>query len=760
MKKIYFILIFITSSVINTLGQDDYDRAFDIQAIVTVSAPSVKLKWELTSYNTSLSVQRKLREDANFGSAVVLPANATEYIDNTVQVGKIYEYHVYSTVAHEYISVAINSSVIDNRGKVLLLVEKSLNTPLAFEINRLMMDMRGDGWQVIKIDVDKTATPPAVKTLIQNAYNEDKTNVKAVFLIGQIAQPLSGCQCTDGHCGGAAGNHLGPWATDTYYADPDGNWTDIQTFSTNYGTNVPGDGIFDQNNMPSDAELQVGRVDMSNLPSFTESYTALTKRYLNKDHYFRSKIISAPRKGLVLDFFHWGFAWCGYYYFDALFGKSNTKKASTVDYTTTDNLWGYACAAGGPNGFIQTDWITSAFAKKSYNCVFSMLFGSYFGDYQFSDDFLKAALASKGWILSTSYAGQFGQNPNWVYHHMATGDNIGYVALVNMNNNIYYGADKGFITINLLGDPTLRQDMISPPLNVKSSVVSNHVKIIWSPSTDVIEGYHIFKSKGLDSVFTRVTSSVVTDTFWTDPAVADAQYYYQVKAYRLETGRCGAYGNTSTGIFASNDALVKDYPIIINKPYVLNHIPDKSGYIKKSFYYALPLSTTFADDDPIEIDMPVYEVYKADSTALPKGWYFSSLSNSIGVSPLPAKPIKFKVVVKAIDMTQNYATDTFEINIIDPAQNIISTLSSADPLCIYPNPATTSVKVSFYSECNGSAEMTVVDIAGKQISAGNITAVEGSNETDMSIESLADGIYFITVKTSGHIYKGRVVIAK
>ena len=59
------------------------------------------------------------------------------------------------------------------------------------------------------------------------------------------------------------------------------------TFDTR-NHNVPGDGKFDQS-LFVDLELEVGRVDMSNLPSFTSNEIELTRRYLNKNHQFRHK---------------------------------------------------------------------------------------------------------------------------------------------------------------------------------------------------------------------------------------------------------------------------------------------------------------------------------------------------------------------------------------------------------------------------------------------------------------------------------------
>src|SRR5260370_27582374 len=101
----------------------------------------------------------------------------------------------------------------------------------------------------------------------------------------------------------------------------DGTWRDnsvnyLKTDNTDPAdaarlTNVPGDGKFDQSAIPSAVELEVGRVDLANMPgrltwggppSFP-SEQELLRQYLNKDHNFRVKRITAQRRGLIADYF-------------------------------------------------------------------------------------------------------------------------------------------------------------------------------------------------------------------------------------------------------------------------------------------------------------------------------------------------------------------------------------------------------------------------------------------------------------------------
>src|SRR5207248_1934476 len=154
--------------------------------------------------------------------------------------------------------------------------------PLATEITRLIKDIEGDGWEVIRHDVLRTGSVTHIKDLIVSDYWLDSANTKAVFLLGHVPVPYSGNINPDGH-----GDHLGAWPADCYYADVDGTWTDNAVNSTTASPprtqNIPGDGKFDQSIVPSNLELQVGRVDFNNMPSFSTSEQQLLKNYLDKD---------------------------------------------------------------------------------------------------------------------------------------------------------------------------------------------------------------------------------------------------------------------------------------------------------------------------------------------------------------------------------------------------------------------------------------------------------------------------------------------
>src|SRR5207237_10741958 len=198
-------------------------------------------------------------------------------------------------------------------------------------------DLIGDGWVVIRHEVSQSDSVQSVKALIKTDYSTDPQSVKAVFLFGHVPVPYSGNIMPDGH-----ENHRGAWPADGYYGEMNGEWTDssvnTMTAERQINWNVPGDGKFDQSVFPNDVELQVGRVDLSNMTAFSNINPPrfekdLLRQYLNKDHNFRHGLLLVARRGLVDDNFGMrdndtdapsGSGWRN---FAAFFGSENVSEA-------------------------------------------------------------------------------------------------------------------------------------------------------------------------------------------------------------------------------------------------------------------------------------------------------------------------------------------------------------------------------------------------------------------------------------------------
>jgi hypothetical protein len=552
------------------------DYAVRVSATVQTNPPRITLSWPADPSATGYTRYRKLRDVTDWGTGVALGASATNYVDSNVAVGGAYEYWVAKDAstysADGYIYAGMEVPLVESRGKVVLLVDNTYTASLSNELARLEQDLVGDGWTVLRHDVARMTVDPAntssnvwaarsnelasVKALIKSDYNADTNNVKAVFLFGHVPVPYSGNLAPDDHY-----EHVGAWPADAFYGDLDGTWTDTEVISTDVGDqrtrNVPGDGKFDQTGLPSDLELQVGRVDFANLPAFSPvSEGELLRRYLNKDYNFRHKLITAERRGLIAD--HLGvqggweaFAANGWRVFAPFFGATNSFAASDWFGTLSNNsyLWGYGCG-GGTYTSASGVGSTSDFVNNDPRVVFTMLFGSYFGDWDSQNNFLRAQLGTTNYTLASVWAGR----PFWIFHHMALGETIGFSARLTQNNSALYSADlfSYYVHIALMGDPTLRMHIVAPPSGLL--VLPNGsggVGLNWNASPDTVLGYHVYRAPTAAGPFTRLTTDLISGTNYTDPVLTNN--VYMVRAVKLEVSGSGSYYNASQGIFQDFD---------------------------------------------------------------------------------------------------------------------------------------------------------------------------------------------------------------
>jgi hypothetical protein len=290
-----------------------------------------------------------------------------------------------------------------------------------------------------------------------------------------------------------------------------------------------------------------GRVDFYDMPAFNTSETNLMKRYLDKDHAFRMKDIKVADGGLIDDNF-WAqtgrtYAATAWQNFPPLVGDSTVHEA---DFFTTlqshPHLWAYGCGYGWFQG---SDGVgtTTDFVNDSVLTVFTMLFGSWFGDWDSQDNFLRAPLASKGLPLTCCWG--YG---NWYFHHMAMGEPIGYSYRWAMNKmNTYRGGGVQIVSGALMGDPSLRLAYVAPPRQVTANETLP-VEITWNSSSDIIDGYYVYRSASEFGVYERISPQLVNGNVFYDANPINGTNYYMVRAVALYDGPSGSYYNISTGI--------------------------------------------------------------------------------------------------------------------------------------------------------------------------------------------------------------------
>ena len=556
-----------------------WEYSVQVSAAVQTSPPQITLSWPQDSVATpnNYTIYRKTIDGSSWGTGTPLSGNTTSFVDKNVTVGATYEYQIVknssSYTGYGYIYSGINAPLVESRGKLVLLVDNTYASQLTNELARLQQDLVGDGWLVLRHDVSRTDTVPHIKSVIQSEYNADPANVTAVFLFGHVPVPYSGDIVPDGHIP----NHQGAWPADVYYGDMHGAWTDNAVNDTSADEarnhNVPGDGKFDQSTIPGNVELMVGRVDLSNLPgelvwngpATFPSELDLLRNYLNKDHKFRQGQMSVPRRGLVGDYFGIrngeAFAASGWRNFSTFFGASNVTSLPTMGTwipTLKDNayLWAYGCGSGsftslgGIGSGTYNDGTTTDIMTADLKAVFTLVFGSWLGDWDSQDNIMRTVLALPSYGLTSAWSGR----PHWFCQHMALGEPIGYSARVTQNNGqsgLYQNqvnSAAADIHIALMGDPTLRLHPVSPATTLTAAAHSGGVSLSWTASTDTVVGYNVYRASTASGPFTRLNNSTLTGTSYTDSTTTSGTY--MVRAIKLETSASGTYFNASQGAFA------------------------------------------------------------------------------------------------------------------------------------------------------------------------------------------------------------------
>ncbi|MCB9170944.1 MAG: hypothetical protein H6594_11390 [Flavobacteriales bacterium] len=561
--------------LLDVQGQTISERAsVQLSAVVDAGAPSITVQWAPFTGSSAYTIYRRPSDSTlTWTTLASLGGAATQWTDHDVLVGAAYDYKIVRTASgagYGYIRSGIAVPPVEDRGSVVLLVDATLAVQLNNALTQLQDDLLADGWWVHTHLVGASATPPMVRALVAADRLADP-DVALVYILGHVPVAYSGNIDPDGHPG-----HTGAWPCDPYYGDLDGTWTDVSVNNVN-GTytrnhNVPGDGKFDQSDIPSSLELGVGRVDLHALPSFGMSEVQLTQAYLAKAHAWRTKAYTVPATAALFDDLQsvgYPLAGSGLMGLSACVGPGALtilpiNAGPFVDhFTATTDLWTFQCAGGaqgvGSQGQVTftgttNGVLTAQIAQQSAGGVFNMSFGSYFGDWDNEDNYLRALLGS-GNSLVHFWSGV----PNWYVYPMAMGATAGACMLRSVNNTQqdqapqnggWQGQNMGRVHMALMGDPTLRQACIAPPSMLTATNTDWFASFTWSPSAEPVDGYLIHRIDTVAGSFERITPEVVTDTFFvsTEPFMPGARYL--VRAVKLLTSNTGSYRELSPGALA------------------------------------------------------------------------------------------------------------------------------------------------------------------------------------------------------------------
>ncbi len=107
-------------------------------------------------------------------------------------------------------------------------------------------------------------------------------------------------------------------------------------------------------------------------------------------------------------------------------------------------------------------------------------------------------------------------------------------------------------------------------------------------------------------------------------------------------------------------------------------------------------------------------------------------------------------------LSANEISDLFNgfVGINDPYELSVS-------INLFPNPAVQDLQLQVQSDAKQSAEILIMDLAGKVVlDAGKTTLFPGSNTLDIQLGELSNGLYVCTLKTDRQVYSARFVRLK
>ena len=544
------------------------DQLIELEVTVDEDAGQTHFSWNRRdASDTAMEISRRVEGQTSaltWNLQATVPRTTTTWSDLNVSSGVIYEYKFYvpaNDPTAVYASCGFQVPWIEDRGNVLLVVDETLALPLASELQRYEMDLTGDGWSVLRLNSSRhgTGTPESLRAAIQSIHSA--TPLSSIILFGKLPIVMSGSIRPDQH---------EPYrqATDLFYADIDGVWTDTLSDQENF---YPGDGHYDQSRIPGpnhQVEVPLGRIDLSSMPAWPLSEVELLRRYLDKNHNFRHLRYEIPREAYFTSF---------PYDQTPIEAASAIAMVDIANCTITYNddqteqsrpfLW----------GFDARDWNGANYPNYRFKSQFTINFASGKQAWQWDNNEMRAMLALP-WYGLTCF---WGVRPNWFFHHTGMGKTLGYSNMRTVNNNDNndpsLGLDyepvsenyhddpeepgdpsqpafpeglDGYVHINMMGDPTLRIHPVAPARDLTAHADTTGVDLTWQPASDSsVSGYHLYTASNATGPYFRISDTPATTLSFRHQEAPTTTTYYMIRSLKLETSPVGSYWNAGQGIF-------------------------------------------------------------------------------------------------------------------------------------------------------------------------------------------------------------------
>ncbi len=559
---------------------------FSVSAIASNTPAGLNLVWTGPT-NGIIEIKRRVVGTTSWETTRA--ALGTNFFDSTVVAGQRYEYHLNTRILQSnglpdeygtYLKGSLNGAPLHNPGKIILLVDKVLTNFMEPEIKGYITNLVGDGWQILRLDVprhiDAFSTPTAnvtnyffmtniIKPFVNSNYAQFGSEIKYVLALGHVPVAYTGTTADDGHTTTFVhGAHGGAWASDLFYGDVDGIWTDTITATNSsfgFNLNVPGDGRFDQDKLPNNAggvhnlEIGVARLDLSFLVSLPDDEVTLMKKYFTKNSNYRKGVTSFSARAMYADYTATTSTLAQQFATESLTKAGVLQQPLLGDVFADSSSFLFGVQAG-PSYFDRINDSIPGYehttgqvgtGQTATNCAFYYLRGSYFPDFNSQDNFLRAPLAMpNGGLATVGFLGF----PGWRAAGLGVGQSIGSDMADVASNWRTPGNAQSARQIEIMGDPTLRYPILAPASGLSWKVTNNTVALTWTAAPGAA-GYYVYRStNGINGVFQQITTTPVTGLNYTDSSTPSGNIMYMVRASAKAITGSGTFTNLSQGVFS------------------------------------------------------------------------------------------------------------------------------------------------------------------------------------------------------------------
>ena len=329
-----------------------------------------------------------------------------------------------------------------------------------------------------------------------------------------------------------------------------------------------------------------------------------------------------------------------------------------------------------------------------------MMFGSYFADWDNTNNFLRSAIAG-GSMLTNVWSGR----PYWHFHQTALGESLGFSAFKSMNNQNTYDNNsfpRG-VHMAFIGDPTLKAFPTPQPSGFTANSVTQEAKLSWSPARGLVNGYNVYRLNASSGQYERINSQPVLGNSYTDTCLSENGIVsYLVRTLKLERTPSGSFFSLSTGV---EDTLISEGKFPINAAYT---------YIPSS------LDVSFSAES---------------SSANSWVWDFGDNSSASGRETNHSYSLPGTYLVKLlVENSCEKDSSSTTISVFDTGIN----QPLSESFRLFPNPAHQYVRIRHAFP--GRIRVSISSLSGAVILQQNLSSSGG-----LVLDDLSPGVYLLTL---------------